>query len=606
MYHIAGKFADKDKAGVAYSALEAAFRAHNFRAHLTRLQLGSDWYVSVLHPEEGKVTPAISTIITRELSRGEICQLPEETVNAIIQRVNARRRAGGGEYISHTPTKVSYRTPALQDSETGEIVQSFPGQVEITGETVYSEDAQARARLDEMGIPASLAESMARVLQEQGEDAFMQNDAPEEIKGNQREILELVRKLRPGSPRASRADLAQGGRSFDAIAGSGSPALPGLQPGTPLKITTIPFIIGYRDMQAGVVAGTPDKYQIARNAGVGRLETAMNALIARKLRRADKYQFDQSAIAMLETVREPSAQDWLPLQNNLWIEFRQALNSPHGADIKALWVHSMDTDDDIKEVAPPGRDLQVYRLMIERNALYRGYWSFDVITTRCKELFDFTYEPAQGRYVYLYSHVCPYGKCEYTVPETRYTLGECSPCPECRAALAHWASVLHTAIRIIRREYALAPQEPRPWASAPETYTEETTVKIGKGKHQHEKRKEVVREVDYRLVKFEVSELGYPARALGDEIVAQAEQDAQESKRPNWLKLAQAGAPDTIIWEYREIDTSKGRTLDPQHNPRWKAYKHVEIAPYKKWIPMLSRERKTIKRVTARRYTDQK
>jgi hypothetical protein len=396
------------------------------------------------------------------------------------------------------------------------------------------------------------------------------------------------------------------GRSFDAVAGSGSPALPGLQPGTPLKITPIPFIIGYRDLQARGIASTPDKYHVQRSAGTDTLQDTMNTIIARKLKRADKYQFDASAIAMLDTVIDTHAQDWLHLQNNLWVEFAQALNTAHGADIRALWVHSMDLQGDIKEVAPPGQEIQVYRLMMERNALYKDFWSFNIITARCKEMFDFTYDMAGGRFVYLYSHVCPYGDCGYPIPETRYTLGECSPCLQCQSALAYWASLLHTSIRIIRREFALAPQEPRPYPLAPETYTETVNTRVGKGKNARHIRQEKRREIDYRLVSFEVSELGYPARALGDEIIEQEERAAQEKgKRANWLTLAQAGAPDTIIWEYREIDTSKGRTLDPGHNPRWKEYKHLEIAPFKKWIPMLSRDRKVIRRVTARRYTAQ-
>src|SRR5487761_404862 len=390
------------------------------------------------------------------------------------------------------------------------------------------------------------------------------------------------------------------GEPFTGQLASSSPALPGLEAGASLKMQRIPFIIGYRDLQALSLVQTPEKYHVRESEGTQALGQAMNAILRRKLKRADKYQFDLSAIAMLDTVREPNAQAWLPLENHLWIEFTQGINTQHGEDVRALYVHSMDLESDIKEVAPAGRDLATYRLMIERNTLYKGYWSFNVITGRCKELFDFTYDVAQGSYVYLYSHVCPYGACNYSRPETRYDLGECSPCLECRAALAYWASVLHTAIRIIRREFALAPEEPRPYPITPEGYTETVKVKVGKGKNAHKIAQEKRREVDYRLDYFGVSEIGYPARALGEEIIEREESAAQEKgKRANWLTLADKGA---IIWEYREIDTSRGRTLDPERNARWKSYQHVEIAPFKKWIPMLARERKTIKRVTARRY----
>lgn len=382
---------------------------------------------------------------------------------------------------------------------------------------------------------------------------------------------------------------------------SSSPALPGLQAGAPLKLQRIPFLIGYRDIQAQALGQTPGKYHVPESRGTQALTEAMNIIIWRKLKRAEKYQFDSSAIAMLNTVRDSAATTWLPLESPLWVEFTQALQTTHGEDIRALYAHPMNLESDIREVAPASRDLTLYRLLMERNELYKGYWSFNVVTGHCKELFDFTYDVAQGRYVYLYSHVCPSGKCAYTVPETRYSLGECSPCLECQSALTYWASVLHTAIRMIRREYALAPEEPSPWAARPEGYSETVNVKVGKGKNARHVREEKRREVAYRLVSYEVSEIGYPARALAEEIIEREESAAQgESKRPNWLKLAQA---DAIIWEYRAIDTSKGRTLDPEHNPRWKSYQHIEIAPFKKWVPMLREsERKTIKRVTARRY----
>lgn len=504
MYHLAGKFQEKDHAGETYRALESAFRAYNFRAHLTRLQLRDGFtYVSVIHPDESMVTPAVSEVITRELSRGEICQLPEEVLQTIIQRVKDRReqRTGSSEFESHTPTRVDYRVPVLRESETGEIVQTFPGQVEITGEMPF----------------------------------------------RTRERWETSSPMQTG----------------------------------------IPFIIRYRNAQEHLIADKSPTEQV---------KVAMSALIDRKLRRSEKYQFDASALAMLRTVHDPNAQNWLALSNHVWIEFQHELATPYGANIRALWVHSMETDDALREMFPAGQNPQLHRLMMRRNALYQHFWSFNVITSHSEEMFDFTYDVAHEDYVYLYSHVCPYGNCSYPVPETLQTLGECQPCSQCQTALAYWASILHTSLRIIRREYALAPQEPPPWTITPEVYTEQAQVKVGKGKNARVLKQAKTREIAYRLVKFEVSE-------LSEQIRAQEEQASQEKgKRANWLKLAQAGAPESIIWEYRTIDTSKGRTLDPARNPRWKVYQHVEITPFKRWVPLLAGERKTMRRVHAKRY----
>lgn len=591
MYHIAGKFASKADSQAPYETIERAMRTHQFRAHLTRLQLPDGYYISVTHPDNRAVTPAIEELLKKELGQGQITRLPDDVLSAVIERSRQRRASGTSEFTSHTPTRVSYKTPVLQDSETGEIIQSFPQATQITGETELT-DAQARAQLAEQGISPDLYESIRRVMEKQGKESFIAKDAPEDIQATQRELIDLISKIEIGKG---------SGISFDTTA-----KFPGGLP-VPARISTIPFIIGYRDLQARGVAQVPGKYDIEESARTDAVQIAMNTIMDRKLRRADKYQFDQSAWAMLETVRDPAAQEWISLKNNLWIEFKQPVSSEHGKDIKALWLHAMDMQADIRDVAPPARDPRIFSAMSERNSLYRGYWSFNVIDMRAREIFDFTYDLAQGRFIYLYSHVCPYDQCEYIHPETLTTLGECSPCLQCQAALAHWASVLHTAIRIIRREYALAPQESAPWAEQAESYEVDARVKVGKGKNSRLIKKTEKHTVDYRLVRFEVSELGYPARQLADETIAQVEQDAQKKgKRANWLKLAQeAGEPGAIIWEYRDIDTSRGRTLDPAHNPRWKSYKHVEVKPFKQWVPMLSRERKTIKKVTARRYNQE-
>lgn len=439
------------------------------------------------------------------------------------------------------------------------------------GAGMSDQEASARAleRTREMGLPEPFARSIA-------------SDFIEGLGGD-----------RPGEP-------------FTAQLAQPSPAMPGLQAGAKLAIQRLPFIVGYQQLSAMDVQGQAQDFEDVTQGGARTVATAMNAIIDRKLRRADKYQFNSSAIAMLETVRDSGATTWLPLKNNLWIEFTQALNTLHGSDVKALWAHDMNMASLIPEVAPASRDRNLHDSLMGRSELYKAYWSFNVITARCAELFDFTYEPARERWVYLASHKCPSGQCTYPRLETYRDLGECSPCLECQNALAYWASVLHTAIRIVRREYALAPEEPAPYPLAPESYTEETRVKVGKGKNARHIKQMVTREIAYRLVSFEVSEITPAASALGAEIIEREEQAAQlagESKRPNWLTLA--GDRGGVVWEYREIDTSKGRTLVPGPGKPWKAYKHLDIAPFKKWVPMLSKERKTIKKVTARRYAQE-
>lgn len=133
MYHIAGKFASEERAGQVYTDLEKTLEQQKFYAHVSRLILGSDYYVNLLYDgEENQIPATIKQTINRLLGRGQICQLPEETITVIQQRRTERRAQGVGTFVSHDPTQVSYKTPALRDSETKEIITSFPEQAEIT------------------------------------------------------------------------------------------------------------------------------------------------------------------------------------------------------------------------------------------------------------------------------------------------------------------------------------------------------------------------------------------------------------------------------------------------------------------------------------------
>lgn len=356
-----------------------------------------------------------------------------------------------------------------------------------------------------------------------------------------------------------------------------------------------PFIIFYRDIMFRDMDRLKEHGPYPVLDGTEVYTEATKYTIGRKIKESDKYQFDLSAQAMLKSVRDPEQTAWLPLSNHLWIEFAQPICNECTANepVKALWINNAWAGKYIYELMEKAKRPDVYEAMLDRHVLYYTMWSLDIITSDCYELFDFTYDTQISEFVYPASHKCPWKQCDYPIKEGPGTLGTCVPCEHCRAALDYWASVLNTAIRQIRREFALVPEEPAPLQSRVESYSEEVQVSVGKGKNKRTVKQQVKREVEYRVVSYEVSEISAESRQRARDLLE------EEQSRGNWLTVTD---PLSIAWEYKQINVSRGRFLDPERNPRWKQKKHIDIAPFKKWVPML-RERKTIKRVKARRYT---
>lgn len=355
-----------------------------------------------------------------------------------------------------------------------------------------------------------------------------------------------------------------------------------------------PFIVFFRDMQCRDLERLKDHGPYPYLKGTEIATEGTKYTINRKIKDADKYQFDLSAQAMLEAVRDPAQTSWLRRENHLWIEFQEPISNEYSADeaIKAIWVNDAYAARYINELVAKADNPDVYNAMLARNILYMNYWSMDIVTADCYELFDYTYDIHKEEFVYLASHKCPWRQCEYPLKEGEGHLGLCVPCEHCLSALDYWSSVLHTAIRQIQREYALVPEEPAPLKSRIESYSEEVIANVGKGKNKRKLKQTVKREVEYRVVSYEVSEISGESRQRARDLIA------EEQSRGNWLTVHD---PFAIAWEYKAIDVSRGRVLDPERNPRWKRKQHINIVPFKKWVPML-KEKRTIKRVKARRF----
>jgi hypothetical protein len=195
------------------------------------------------------------------------------------------------------------------------------------------------------------------------------------------------------------------------------------------------------------------------------------------------------------------------------------------------------------------------------------------------------------------------------------------PCKDCTIRCQHWASWARTLLLIIDREYATSP-EPEPWTTHAVTWEEDGTQKVGKGKNAHIIRTTRKREIEYRIVSFDVS---LPTHHKAESTPHQARAD--EEKQANWLTLA---SKDQIIYKRMAFkDIEKHYTQHPRllarceqaggkftemDNDFLREY-HIEdrpdgtkavvskIVPYARYVPML-REKKqpVIRKVIASTY----
>lgn len=86
IYSQAAMFADQDQAGQVYQELERILRALRFDAHVSRLQIKGQIYVSFLHEgSEASIPGPVREAVQRLLSQGEqLGPLPPEGVPTFL------------------------------------------------------------------------------------------------------------------------------------------------------------------------------------------------------------------------------------------------------------------------------------------------------------------------------------------------------------------------------------------------------------------------------------------------------------------------------------------------------------------------------------------
>ncbi len=408
-----------------------------------------------------------------------------------------------------------------------------------------------------------------------------------------------------------------------------SPPNAPLIPGSKVKMQVIPFIKGYQEItrqrEIDEVLSSLEKAEYLSPTKEKNARLAIEQIQQvneRVLKMAVKYRFTPSAIAMHKDVFSPESNLWVEPGTHVWIELDQAVNTPYGEEIKAVYVNRGYPVPEIDQVAPPKQDAASNKRLHTIFRAHKDHWTLNIITARCANLFDLTYSTRDNQWVFLASHLCPYNACQYPVPADldnldQYSLGACIPCDQCKAACLYWSSWLRTALLMCQGYYAISPEKPE-FEIEPLMHTQEEIVNVGHGKNKRRVSKPVTRHLaDYRIVKYEVS-LAKPA----------SPEKAPGEKKPNWLTLHEK---DDLIYEKRLVPVRKRHYTATHHQPLVQAVQagltHSptngeeyilqsergeivvigKIKAHEKYFPLLkpeTRKADTIKKVTASRYQE--
>jgi len=478
MYDIAAKFESKEEAGKVYTTLENTLKELRFFAHVSRLQLGNDFFVSLIYDgEESSIPPRAQQTIQALLSQGQICRLPPETIATIQQRRENRRAQGIGTFTSHDETKVSYRTPVLRDAETKEEIQTFPELTEITHEGPYTSGPQA-------GSPVYAVDL---------------KDIPQEIRAQ-----------------AARAQA-------DAIRKK--------------KAAARPFFIRYRDH-------IEDLYNEEGEEG---FDPSIEIFLE-QMRLMIPYLFTESAITLFREVWEENNDAFILPERDVWIEFYEPLETPQGT-VKALAISQVNRKAAIERIERKSPGLKGLAGVegFKEDYLYR----VQVIDDAMQFIATESYDTDLAKWVHT------------------------------QDATSFWASWARTVLLMIDREYATSP-DPKPWDTQKMPYEEEGVQKVGKGKNARIVKTTHKREVEYKVISYDVSIPEVPREQ------SPRAAHTEEEKRANWLVLT---SKEEIIYQRKKIASY------PRHYTKQEGT--YTVSEHEKYVPMLREKPPTIRKVIA-------
>lgn len=337
------------------------------------------------------------------------------------------------------------------------------------------------------------------------------------------------------------------------------------------------------------------------------------AIYKELLRLLTPYLFTDSAMQLFRAVHESEKYE-LPIPDSpLWIEFTTPIQMPYGF-VKALCVYNMRTHEAIEQLKKKYPKLgDIDKLRIPHESLYRVEGIDEDMKLRVVETFDVE----TRQWVYTPQHHCPTGEC--TKYEGRgYGSGQDSniavqPCQLCQEHTAFWAAWTRTALLMIDREYATTP-DPKPWQAQAISYEEEGTQRVGKGKNQRTIKVTRQREIEYRIITFDVS-LPEPKRERS------TEEETSEERRANWLTIHDKGDLIYKRMHFKDIQREytgphfrnlierctasgghfieEGREYVLSHLADGTPVVTSSIVEFDKYVPMLREKTPTIKKAVA-------
>ncbi len=572
VYSLAAKFSDQDQAKRVYTDLERALKALRFDAHVSRIVIADEMYVSFLHEgPESSIPASVMQAVREHMNQGQgIGPLPQDAIANIQARRQARRAQGVGQYESHEPTPSTYRYPALRDAETKEILAELYDQGELVGEQPYTGPGPAPGSpVYPVNLEDLPAETRAQV--------------EEELKRRNMQVRSTQARQIAHAPTPAAAPL-QGRRSAPGKAGK------------PLLERYLTYL---RLAQENARARLHDKTGLTRDQYNFNLllMTSYHDTYSRMAGKALKYRLAASAQNMVDALRpRPLLLEDMSLEimanigshrreldpdiatpiltlpaAPIWLEFEEPVMAANG-DIAGIFFTCADRE--VEQMLTEERR-EAMRKVLETSVKRpdQSYsWSLNFISSDGTPSTRYSYEEKARAWWIVPATAnndegrCPTEECQEQ-PRGDGTF-DIIPCAFCGTILAYWRSWMVTALLTVQGD--LAATETAEWPR----HQEQTTRKVKRPNSP--KYDEIKVTHDYYLVSFDASV---------KRVTPEPEEAHEVTPRGSWVAAAQEIDPASVVYVRHDFGKTQ-RRLDPERNPYWKTKRTVEVRPFSKRIPM--------------------
>lgn len=319
------------------------------------------------------------------------------------------------------------------------------------------------------------------------------------------------------------------------------------------------------------------------SAGRSSFYLARDAMLT-ALDRAKKYILDETAIRTIEAVMPDSNKSAaIPLallEGHRWIELGIPLDltlrdrSGHEIafeDVAAIWV--MDPAQEKSTRSDPFLDFTGKMIAVS------------LIDTTGVTALGLVYWKNTQSWVLPTNYPCELNLCKCVQGSADQPSYQ-QPCQAHQTLINFFSNFLVTTLLAARGDFAME-EEPEPLPSVEQQAVRKERVAKGKFKERQ------VRHTFTRIT-FNIT------RKRSKTASGQGQQERAERAGPTWLEKAKEEG--TVFYWQRLVAHPNGRTLDPEHNPRWKYARTVPVRTHPKRIPMSTKRLKnTITKLIATR-----